>query len=121
MSKEFDLDLAYEINGVEDAKRVYSDWAESYEGSLVDEMGYVAPRKIAEIYIENTADKSPVLDIGAGTGLLGQHLQDLTVDAIDITPAMLNFSEIDIYEKGDHAHAEDKGIVMIFRKLVNID
>ena len=68
MSKEFDLDLAYEINGVEDAKRVYSDWAESYEGSLVDEMGYVAPRKIAEIYIENTADKSPVLDIGAGTG-----------------------------------------------------
>ena len=43
-------------------------------------------------YIENTTDKSPVLDIGAGTGLLGQHLQDLTVDAIDITPAMLDIA-----------------------------
>ena len=207
MSKEFDLDSAYEINGTEDAKRVYSDWAESYERSLVAEMGYVAPRRIADLYLENSTDKSAVLDIGAGTGLLGRYLEGLTVDAIDITPAMLdiarekciyreliigdlkaklaiddemyggivscgtfthghvgpecfpellritkpgslfccgtiypvfdglgfgstlanlvsrgkispvNFLEIDIYEKDDHGHAEDKGIVMIFRKL----
>lgn len=207
MSNEFDLDLAYEIDGKEDAKRVYSDWAASYEGSLVEGMGYVAPRKIAELYTNNTTNEFPVLDVGAGTGLLGQQLEGLTVDAIDITPAMLdialekriyrklivgdlteeldiddemyggivssgtfthghvgpecfpellriakpgalfccgtiypvfdglgfgsalanlvsrgkispvNFSEIDIYEKDDHAHAEDKGIVMIFRKL----
>ena len=207
MSKEFDLDLAYKINGKSDAKRVYSDWAESYEVNLVAEMGYVAPRKIADIYRENSTNDLPVLDVSAGTGLLGQQLEGLTVDAIDITPAMLeiarekyiyrelitgdltekldiddemyggivscgtfthghvgpecfpellritksgalfccgtiypvldglgfgselaklvshrkispvSFREIEIYDKGGHSHSEDKGIVMVFRKL----
>jgi ubiquinone/menaquinone biosynthesis C-methylase UbiE len=39
----------------------------------------------------------PVLDAGGGTGLLAEHLRDLTVDAIDITPEML-------------ARAEEKGL-----------
>ena len=30
-----------------------------------------------------------ILDAGAGTGLVGAHLQGLTVDAFDITPEML--------------------------------
>ena len=53
-------------------------------------MGYAAPRRIAETFLaEGGAEAGPVLDIGAGTGLLAEHLPGLTVDGIDLSPEML--------------------------------
>ncbi len=90
---DYDLDRAYEINGPEDARRLYGEWAETYDDSFGAGWGYIAPREIANLFRAEMSGNEPVLDIGAGTGLLAEHLRDLTVDAIDITPEMLARAE----------------------------
>ncbi len=86
----YDLEEAYEINGPEDARRMYGDWAATYDESFGAAWGYIAPREIAAILKAEFAGDEPILDAGAGTGLVGEHLRDLTVDAFDITPEMLD-------------------------------
>jgi SAM-dependent methyltransferase len=88
----YDLDEAYEINGPDEARRMYGAWAESYDESFGRAWGYIAPREIAAILKAEIAPSAEILDIGAGTGLVAEHLRGLTVDAIDITPEMLNVS-----------------------------
>jgi SAM-dependent methyltransferase len=88
----YDLDEAYEINGPDEARRMYGAWAESYDDSFGRAWGYVAPREIAAILKAEIAPSAEILDIGAGTGLVAEHLPGLVVDAIDITPEMLNVS-----------------------------
>ncbi len=85
----YDLDEAYQINGPEDARRMYGDWAESYDESFGRAWGYIAPREIAGILKEQIAPEAEILDIGAGTGLVAESLTGHTVDALDITPEML--------------------------------
>ena len=85
----YDLDEAYEINGPADARRMYGDWAPSYDQSFGTAWGYIAPREIAAILKSEIAPEAEILDIGAGTGLVADNLRGLTVDALDITPEML--------------------------------
>lgn len=85
----YDLDEAYEIHGPDEARRLYGDWAETYDESFGRAWGYIAPREIAGILKSECDPMGEILDIGAGTGLVAEHLQGLTVDAIDITPEML--------------------------------
>jgi SAM-dependent methyltransferase len=92
----YDLDQAYEIDGPEDARRMYGDWAENYDESFGTAWGYIAPREIAAILKSEADPMGEVLDIGAGTGLVAEYLADLLVDALDITPEMLTIAR----EKG---------------------
>lgn len=85
----YDLDNAYEIDGPEEARKLYGEWAQTYDDSFGAGWGYIAPREIAAIYRGAMTDNEPLLDIGAGTGLVAEHLSDLTVDAVDITEEML--------------------------------
>ena len=87
---DYDLDNAYEIDGPESAETLYGQWAETYDSSFGDGWGYIAPREIAAIFKALSSDNTPVLDLGAGTGLVAEHLAGLTVDAIDITQEMLD-------------------------------
>jgi SAM-dependent methyltransferase len=89
----YDLDKAYEINGPEDARRMYGDWATTYEASFAQAWGYIAPREIAAILKGEIRSDAEILDIGAGTGLVAEHLRGLTVDAIDITREMLEIAQ----------------------------
>jgi SAM-dependent methyltransferase len=88
----YDLDKAYEIHGPDDARRMYGDWAPTYEESFAQAWGYVAPREIAAILRAEIAPEAEILDIGAGTGLVAEHLRGLTVDALDITAGMLEIA-----------------------------
>lgn len=88
----YDLDEAYEINGPEEAREMYGAWAETYDESFGRAWGYIAPREIAAI-LKAEFGGDAVLDIGAGTGLVAEHLQGLTVDALDITPQMLDVAK----------------------------
>ncbi|MEM9474197.1 MAG: class I SAM-dependent methyltransferase [Pseudomonadota bacterium] len=90
---DYELEQAYDINGPEDAKALYGNWAASYDTSFGEAWGYIAPREIAAIYRAEGGVAEPVLDIGAGTGLVAEHLAGMTVDAIDITPEMLAIAE----------------------------
>ena len=88
----YDLDEACRINGPEDARRLYGDWATTCDDSFGAAWGYVAPREIAAILKDEITRAAEVLDIGAGTGLVAEHLRGLTVDALDITPEMLEIA-----------------------------
>ena len=87
---DYDLDNAYEIDGPNSAKTLYSRWAETYDSSFGEGWGYIAPREIAGIYSSFSDSNEPILDIGAGTGLVAEHLQGRVVDGIDITQEMLD-------------------------------
>lgn len=96
---EYDLGRAYRIDGPEDARRLYRDWAPSYDESFGKGWGYIAPREIAAILRDEMRDNlagdavsgdGPILDAGAGTGQVAEHLRGLVVDALDITPEMLD-------------------------------
>ncbi len=86
-----DLDLrdAYGIDGPSDAKALYRDWASSYDSGFGAAYGYIAPREIARIFRALYDADQPVLDVGAGTGMLAENLPDLVVDGIDISGEML--------------------------------
>jgi len=86
---DYDLEDAYQIKGPEDARRVYGEWAENYDQSFGAAWGYIAPREIAAILKGEVSASAEILDIGAGTGLVAEHLRGRTVDAIDITPEMI--------------------------------
>jgi SAM-dependent methyltransferase len=88
----YDLDEAYRIDGPEDARRMYGDWAATYDESFGAAWGYIAPREIAAILRSEIPVDAEILDIGAGTGLVAEHLRGLAVDALDITPEMLDIA-----------------------------
>lgn len=86
---EFDLDSAYGIDGAEDAKSFYDNWADAYDSGFGQSHGYVAPREVARIFNSLSYGNTPVLDIGAGTGLVAEFLEPTPIDGIDISEAML--------------------------------
>lgn len=88
----YDLEDAYDINGPEEARKMYGNWAATYDESFGKGWGYIAPREIAAILKAEIDPNGEILDIGAGTGLVAEHLRGLTVDALDITPEMLDIA-----------------------------
>ncbi len=83
------LERAYALETKGDTRNLYRDWAETYETSFADTLGYQSPKVIAELYLSRASNEGDILDIGAGTGLLGTHLKGQTVDAFDMSPEML--------------------------------
>ena len=89
MADVSNLERAYALKSKDEATELYGNWAETYEQSFADALGYVSPRKIAEFYLSEAGARDAVLDVGAGTGLLGVHLDGAVVDALDLSPEML--------------------------------
>jgi len=79
---DYDVENAYKIDGSDSAKEFYGGWAATYD-----------PQRVAETYLAHSRDDTPILDIGAGTGLVAEHLKGATVDAFDITPEMLKIAQ----------------------------
>ncbi len=87
----------------EDLKDAYQCWAQEYDKDTTVHMGYVAPMlssKMLDTCLESK--QSEILDVGAGSGLVGQALKCLgysRMDALDISPDMLEVArEKDVYE-----------------------
>lgn len=96
-----DLDRAYALETPQDSVRLYGDWAESYDESFAESSGYLLPTAVAEAF-HALAGKGPVLDLGAGTGLVGEVLAQLGVteiDGTDISAQMLAEAALkDVYD-----------------------
>lgn len=84
-----DLDNAYSLDTPEATRALYRDWAESYDQSFAEARGYRSPVEVARVFRERFDGSGPVLDIGAGTGLLGAQLAGFEVDGVDLSPEML--------------------------------
>lgn len=103
MSNDNNLGLedAYAVKTPEDNLTLYRDWADTYDSEFAGPRGYQYPQLIADIFARNAkVNDTPVLDVGAGTGLVAEALAEhpdvhaeLVVDGIDISPEMLQASK----------------------------
>ena len=93
------LRRAYELDGAnpDETRALYRDWAETYDGTMLDGLGYVSPKKIAALAALQLPDKAgPVLDVGCGTGLLAAYLAEQGfshIDGLDYSAEMLDVAE----------------------------
>ena len=91
MPDKLDLDRAYALETPDDSRALYADWAQTYDSDFAKSMDYRLPQIVAEILAE-FSPQGPVLDVGAGTGLVGQYLSrgsSTEIHALDISPQML--------------------------------
>lgn len=90
--KKPNLDAAYALETPQDNRDLYADWASTYDAGFAAEMDYRLPHLVALIFAEQSDGRGPVLDVGAGTGLLVENLPTRAIyeiDALDISPDML--------------------------------
>ena len=86
------LGAVYDAAGSEDVARIYDGWAETYDAEMAS-AGYRHPSICLALlarYLPRGA--GPLLDAGAGTGLIGEWLGILgygPVEALDLSAGML--------------------------------
>ncbi len=93
--KKPSLESAYSLKTVQDNRELYAAWAENYDQDFASEMDYILPDRVAQILLD-VGGKGPILDVGAGTGLVGHALAKLGVkpiDAMDLSSAMLDMAK----------------------------
>ena len=83
------LDGAYSLETPEDSKELYRTWAATYDESFAARHGYVYAERVAETFLAE-GGTGPVLDIGAGTGLVAEAMRAVEADGLDISAEMLN-------------------------------
>ncbi|MEO1795457.1 MAG: methyltransferase domain-containing protein [Pseudomonadota bacterium] len=91
MPKKPGLDAAYALGGADDVKALYADWAQTYDSGFVAALGYQLHQAVGEAYAA-AGGRGPVLDVGAGTGLVGEVLAAAgigPVEGTDISAEML--------------------------------
>jgi len=92
MPKDPSLDAAYALTSPDDNRALYADWANTYDSGFAADMDYQLPRHVAEVFLRSGGSE-PVLDVGAGTGLVAQHIRvsgPVIIDALDISRSMLD-------------------------------
>ncbi len=92
-NKRLDVKEAYGLKTPQDSINLYRRWAKSYDQDFARINDYNNPAQVADAFTQkHTADNVPILDVGAGTGLVGQRLAENgleSIHAIDISPEML--------------------------------
>lgn len=99
----FDLDRAYAVATPEDNRRLYADWAATYDEGFVASHGYVYHQSVVAAFLRRERQAGAVLDVGCGTGAVGeelarQHIAD--VDGIDLSPEMLEVAATKVTDDG---------------------
>jgi len=93
MSSKKGLDDAYSVKTPEDNIKLYKVWASSYDDDFAKKNDYRSPVLISNYYDKySNKNDVPVLDVGAGTGLIAEVMNKkntIDIDAIDISPEML--------------------------------
>jgi len=85
-------------------EKLFDGYAKRFEVSLVDTLDYNIPNLITDILIQTNINKSlgSVLDLGCGTGLLGQNIKGhcSELEGIDLSNKMLEIaSQKKVYDK----------------------
>ena len=91
--RPFTVEDAYAISTPADSVRLYGAWAGTYDQEFVNRSGYVLYKRVAEIFLQQpTTIEGAVLDVGCGTGIVGEKLHAggiETIDGVDISEPML--------------------------------
>jgi predicted TPR repeat methyltransferase len=90
MAEKF-LDKVYGVEGADEARSLYDDWANSYDSEVADN-GYATPTRCAKALALIARRDTELLDFGCGTGLSGKAFREAgftTIDGMDLSPQML--------------------------------
>jgi len=103
VTAESRLDAVYNATSPGELSLAYDDWADSYDSDMA-EVGYRHPAVALALLTRHLPSGSaPILDAGAGTGLIGEMLGILgypEVDAFDASQGMLDVA------RGKNAYRE---------------
>ncbi|MEO8107129.1 MAG: class I SAM-dependent methyltransferase [Actinomycetes bacterium] len=104
---ESKLDAVYGATSPTELASAYDEWAESYDTAMA-EVGYRHPAVALALLTRHLpSGAGPILDAGAGTGLVGELLGIVgfpEVDALDASPGMLEIARSkDAYREFYHA------------------
>jgi len=103
-SEELGLDEAYAVATPDDNRRLYAQWADTYDSGFADTKGYVYHDQVADEVIRHVDPESShplVLDVGCGTGLVGQALMARglrTIHGIDLSAEMLGRARLKTFD-----------------------
>ena len=96
MADQTNSDKLWTPRSVDDTRKIYADWADTYEQD-VTAMAYATPDRIASALVAQSPDPTAaILDFGCGTGLSGAalHRHGFTqIDGTDISPEMIAHAE----------------------------
>ena len=87
-----DLDRLYGARNLDELRSEYDRIASAYDAELVDAMGYRSPGAVTAVAQRLLGPDARILDVGAGTGLLGVALAQVgftKLDGLDVSPGML--------------------------------
>jgi SAM-dependent methyltransferase len=87
-----DLGRLYGARDLDELSGEYERIASDYDSGLVDGMGYCSPGAVADVVRKLLDADARILDVGAGTGLLGVALSEAgftRLDGMDLSPRML--------------------------------
>jgi SAM-dependent methyltransferase len=98
------------------AKQLYDDWADNYDASLAS-WDYPAPTRVVETILgpkfEGVKQDSAILDLGCGTGLVGETLRKAghtgRITGVDISQKSLDLAmeKASVYARCVEASLED--------------
>ena len=95
MSKK--LQDAYSLSSVEDTINLYKTWSKNYDRDFAYKNSYKSPQNVVKYFLKySRKGDSPILDVGAGTGLISKYLKKYSsskIHAIDISKEMLDQAE----------------------------
>ena len=83
-------------------QRFYDNYANSYDQKLVNGLQYQSPQIILAALQKHCQEKVDILDLGCGTGLCGQAVQQMAkrLDGVDLSPQMLaKAKQLNIYNQ----------------------
>ena len=91
------LQRAYSLEGSDESRKLYAEWAQTYDKTMLEGLGYLTPGTTAELLARFEPDTSArILDVGSGTGLAGVALSGFgfrNLDALDYSPQMLGVAK----------------------------
>lgn len=96
MNTDNKVELVYTSQNNQELSKNYDLWAKEYDQELEDEFGYFCPEPAVEILAKYLPKSAKILDAGAGTGLVGQLLNQRgyeNLEGIDLSPGMLEEAE----------------------------
>lgn len=109
MADDPDVDDAYAMQSPDEVRALYRTWSHSYDAVFSDAQGYQLPREVAAAFV-GAGGAGPVLDVGAGTGLVGTLLKGMNVgpvDGIDLSQDMLDVAAM----KGDYRALHQRDVL----------
>ena len=94
IEKKIKLHDAYSLKTPTDSIKLYKKWAQTYDQDFALNSNYLSPKKISNFFNKySKKNDTPILDVGAGTGLVGEVLNAKSkkeIIGIDISSEMLD-------------------------------